>query len=130
MSHILYRFMSNQEFSKLTAGCPIYHKTGTCKHSRTTSNGICFQYDISDNFARESLDWLIGIVSSDVLVKFSISDDNFTKFFIKSSGTYAYDDPEGIIPYIARPECYTSMYDSELCVPIAYNVGDKVWYTL
>lgn len=128
--HVLFRYMSSREFSKLTAGCPIVYQTNTCKHCNTTSDGICFQYDISSDFARESLDWLIGIVSSDVLVKFSISDDNFNKHFVKSSGVYAYDDPEGEIPYIARPECYTSMYDEELCTPIAYNVGDKVWYTL
>lgn len=128
--HVLFRYMSSREFSKLTAGCPIYYRTGTCKHSNTSSDGICFQYDVSDNFARESLDWLIGIVSDDVLVKFVVPDNVFDKYFTKSFGTYAYDDPEGQIPYIARPECYTSMYNSELCIPIAYNVGDKVWYTL
>ena len=130
MPHILYRYMSSREFSKLTAGCPIYYRTGTCKHSNTSSNGICFQYDISDNFARESLDWLIGIVSDDVLVKFVVSDNVFDKYFVRSSGLYAYDDPEGVVPCIARPECYTRMYNSELCIPVAYNVGDKVWYTL
>lgn len=130
MAHVLFRYMSSSEFSKLTAGCPIYYRSSTCKHSCTTSNGICFQYDISSDFARESLDWLIGIVSDDILVKFSISDDKFDKYFVKSFGVYAYDDPEGKIPYIDRPECYTRMYSEELCVPIAYNVGDKVWYTL
>lgn len=87
----VYRWMSNEEFDKLTAGVPMIN-TNKFINCRTDSAGFCFLPEKVEFDSLPSGDWsadpehcvwdpasayefLNGIVSDDVLVEFEVSEE-------------------------------------------------------
>ena len=132
----LYRYMSMKEFSKLSSGCILENKN-TFMKNRTSSIGFCFlpeEIKIKDKTGEynltpvESLEFLEGIVTNDVLVEFIVNSD----LVQKSNGVYAN-------PFIDEWDCYVEIteycakqYSKETFIPIRYAIvsdsNNAVWY--
>lgn len=139
-----YRYMSLEEFAKLSNGCDI------CGHKhharRTSSNGVCFlgehttfvsywDYDDAKEYTFSALDcysFLSGIVSSDVLVEFEADSNILTE----SYGLYADPINMDYDTIIDIKEYCISMYNRDIMHPIRYTLGDSdgkftdnsIWY--
>lgn len=126
----VFRFMSEKEFAMVTSGCDVVGK----RHykARTNSSGVCFLPEIVNfishgkEFAyspEQCFEFLSGIVSDDVLVKFEVINAEFTK----SYGIYA--DPEDY-DWFARikiDELCIPKYNREMLKPVGYAIIED-WF--
>lgn len=126
-----YRYMSIKEFLKMSAGVPMVH----CGHfkAKTNSEGFCFlpkiiiahsgkeKYTFSPE---ESIVFLHGIVTNDILVEFEITNDLLIESFGIYSNPFTYD-------YMSITEYCTKTYNREKFVPVRYAFVDffgAEWY--
>lgn len=124
-----YRFMSEREFIKMSAGCPM---TNNNPHSnrRTASVGFCFlgektEDDNGNVYTPEScIEFLSGIVSSDILVEFEGNEDVLNE----SYGVYANPMTSDWDDFITIPEYCTCEYDREMLVPTRYAIPGKRYH--
>lgn len=125
-----YRFMSLNEFSKLTAGC-ILESDNKFKTFRTDSEGFCFLAEKTEIDGLNGcyffdplscLEFLSGIVSKDILVKFE------TKLELtESCGVYADPTTDEWGDTIDIKEYCISKYDIETMKPVAYTMDTDRW---
>lgn len=118
----VYRYMSNNEFNMLTAGCTISGANSICSLCNTTSNGVCFIADNTDvdgvDFdALECYDFLNGVVSDDVLVCMEISEDKLNIGY----GVYAHPFG-GFYDTVTIKEYCIDEYSIDDVTILAYNV--------
>lgn len=154
MAKKVYRYMSLDEFSKLTAGLEIENKNqfGNCK---TFSNGFCFlSRNIITEYITESYyethaeqelirkiydpvfayNFLSGIVSNEILVEFEVSpESNLTK----SIGTYARPFSDDWDATMTIREYCTVKYNRNTLIPTRYTLdfekksfSDCIWYNV
>ena len=129
----LYRFMSFDEFTKLTAGCDIVGRKRYA--ARTSSTGVCFMKEevpCRDYVIHPEgyLSFLSGIVCDDVMVEFECNCD-----VTDSWGVYA--DPSFDADYYdtfdVNEVCVPS-YNRETMIPVRYyiphSLGKGTWYTV
>lgn len=73
---IVHRFMSDREYKRLMAGKTLTNTTiHASKHRESTSVGFCFFTEPP----KDAIKWLAGIVDTDWLVTFDISEQMLTK---------------------------------------------------
>lgn len=118
----VYRYMSNNEFNMLTAGCIISGAKSICNSCKTTSNGVCFIADNTDvdgvDFdALKCYDFLSGIVSNEVLVCMDIPEYKLNIGY----GVYAHPFG-GFFDTVTIKEYYIDEYSINDATIIAYNV--------
>ena len=145
----LYRYMSDVEFQKLTAGCDIIGKR---EHfARTSSSGVCFLGEVipaermpygeleeymAPFFTYEpeqAFSFLSGIVAADsILVEFEVENDTL---LVESGGVYA--DPEGAYyDRIVITEYCMPYYNRDMLTPVRYGIlvnhtdYDRIWYNI
>ena len=79
----IFRFMSKEEITKFIRGEELIHSEEAF-NARTSSIGFCFlnadEFDVN-----EAYDFLYGIVSNDIVVKFEVNESELKKSF----GIYA-----------------------------------------
>lgn len=133
----VYRYMSNEEFQKFSAGLKIIGK----KHhdAKTNSKGICFLQEMTHftDASGRTHDWnpvscyefLLGIVSEDVLVEFETNTE-----LNKTYGVYA-DPCGGWYDLIEIEELCVDSYDISTMKAVRYcvdfdNIGSErnKWY--
>lgn len=118
-----FRFMSMNEFQKLTSGMTLSH----CKNSfkaRTESVGFCFLNSVEFSVEYSHM-FLVGIVSDDVVVEFECNTE-----LTESVGIYAnpcgnYYDIMTVKEYCVRS------YSRDTMKPIRYGFvtfGKVTWY--
>ena len=124
---VVYRFMGKEEFSRFTAGVEIVGKH--YHHARTTSHGVCFLPEFpcegDEGYVPPEYcyDFLSGIVSGDVLVKFE-TDQELTH----SRGIYAAENGR-----FAMDELCIPSYSRDNFTALAYAIPGElpaVWYEL
>lgn len=129
----VFRYMSEKEFNLVTSGNVIVGK----RHfkARTNSSGICFlpakvefySNGIKYEFTPEQcFEFLYGIVSDDVLVKFEVIDADLTE----SYGVYADPIDHGWFSRITITELCIPYYDREMLKPVAYAIQDPFAYAI
>ena len=132
----IYRYMSRNEMFLMSAGVDIEGKQSF--KARTSSSGVCFlpeeipfkhicAYDNSVELCvfdpRHAYEFLAGIVSRDVLVRFSVEEDNFDRMFSRTHGVYADPFNDNLI---SVPELCTPYYNRDMLEPVGYCVP-SVW---
>lgn len=135
----VYRFMSFQEFDKLTAGCELVNRS-TMPGRRTNSVGFCFlpeSVDMGDEVwpPEECHRFLSGIVSEDVLVEFEVQDDSALEW---SWGIYANPYTDDWYDRICIDELCCQKYSRDTLRPVRYAMPDFfgrfyhecTWYTV
>lgn len=132
----LYRYMSNKEFMLYTAGVRI---AGHNHQARTTSEGVCFLPEVindvdgcmSSRIPEECIEFLSGIVTDDVLVKFDVLDDSLIK---ESYGVYANPDTGDWDDFVYITEYCAPYYDRNTMNAVAYAIvdefGETYWYEI
>lgn len=123
----LYRYMSFEEFFKLTSGCELINRNRFQK-ARTNSIGFCFLAAENREEACANISFLTGIVTNDVLVEFETTP--LTELS-EGEGVYAdwfSDETKTITEYSAK------YYNRDTLVPIAYcsvnpfDCNNAQWY--
>jgi len=84
----VFRYMSFEEFNDFKIGKTLVNHTDHSKEHCTNSKGFCF-LDECDHSPESAYEFLSGIVSDDVCVRFEVDDELLTMAY----GTYA--DPFG-----------------------------------
>lgn len=141
----LYGYMSNEEFSKLTAGCELKHPKKNHSQNRTNSHGFCFlgeqtEFVDSDGDSHifspeECLQFLCGIVKTgSILVEFETEPENVEETY----GIYC--DPYGSTFFFSSSnieikEYCTNSYNRDTFKLLRYkatsfDVCDDVWYDI
>ena len=80
----VFRYMSLKEFNLLKSGKTLENHTDYSKSNNTASIGFCF-FDIDDTSPEYAFEFLEGIVSNDVCVRFEVDK----KLLTESYGVYA-----------------------------------------
>ena len=123
----VYRYMSLKEFSKMSAGCDIVGKVFHAAH--TTGHGVFFLPETCGYAPERFLDFLSGIVTSDVMVEFEVNcpyDDSY--------GTYADPDNWDWYSTITVHEVCVEKYNRDEMIPVRYYIPDDyfgnhgTWY--
>ena len=140
----LYRYMSEKEFSKLTAGVEM---TNNCHHFNcsTGSDGFCFLPDVQEVtaydfygdaypvqiYAEEAHNFLFGLTTLDVLVEFETTNENVVN---ESWGRYANPFTDDYDDYIYITEYCCNKYSRENLIPKRYAMvdfwGPSEWYSV
>ena len=133
---LVYRYMSNKEFNKVTAGVTLVNNN-SFKGNKTNSKGFCFLpekvsfYSYAQETevtltAQECYEFLEGIVSRDVLVEFETEEE-----LEESSGVYADPLTDEWGANIVIDELCTITYDRDTFIPKRYCIpGDDIWYNV
>jgi hypothetical protein len=124
--------MSFKEFELLTAGVTLTSDCKTTSKSNTSSNGFCFFGNDTGYKPERFYEFMSGIVSRDLFVKFEI--DNYT-VLKKGWGRYANPDTMDWDDFITVNEYSIKEYDRELIKPVGYSYpstsrSDIKWYNV
>lgn len=130
----LYRYMSKEEFQKMSSGMPMVPRRGHFA-ARTVSKGFCFlgekttfeasRWDEDCNFdgyetviftPEKCLAFLNGIVDADILVEFEAEETEIAKSWGTYSNPIDQEDTMDIIEYC------TPTYDRDRFVPLRYAI--------
>ena len=121
---MFYRYMSMDEFNKMSAGVDIVGKKEF--NCRTTSTGVCFlseQTLCEDDEHKavitpeQALDFLCGIVSEDIIVEFEARQD-----LTESYGIYASIFCSGLYDRMTVTEYCTPSYNRDNMIPVRYGM--------
>lgn len=137
----VYRYMSLDEFTKLTSGIELHNNKKHNVENDTDSIGFCFLPEettfVASNFGEDPVEvsfspmscyqFLYGIVSDDaILVEFEALQD-----FSVSKGTYADPIYQEWGNIIIIDELCTRSYSRDTCKPLRYcYAGEWQWYSL
>lgn len=129
-----FRYMSQREFQKVTAGVTVRGKKNHKCH--TTSSGICFLgkettffsgniNDVATFSPVDCLKFLKGIVCDNILVEFETE-----RKLPKSVSRYS--DPFGVNfeEYVYTEEYSVAEYNRNEFVPVRYTVDMQNWYVI
>lgn len=137
----VYRYMSFEEFSRLTSGC-ILKNDNHFHRALSGSIGFCFLGEetkvegINGTYEFDTIDaynFLQGIVSSDILVELEVSSQELQE----AEGIYADPTTDDWYARVAITEYSTMEYDRDRFQPLRYTVDVGVrnrkkitWYDL